>query len=480
MYVDFAGNANAYIRGGNSSTFGGSGSNTSWAKLWSDQNDGSGSGLDADTLDGVQGADYLRAKTRTTWNTSPAVIGNVVGQLAWKNYGNNHTIFDASAGTTPSGTSCNASDPSVAWAGTYPTLMGWNGTNTYGVRVDRAKQADNLDGLDSTQFLRSDTSDTFTGTLTMAGQLQMGGNDIDNAANIYLGNVLYHHGDTNTYLQFHAADSFQIVAGGAQKMITTTTNTTFTTDITVADQIMHEGDTNTYMQFHAADQWRVVTGGVERLEVNNTATTVNQELRPLGNINLRSDSNTAVRYVHIPRGGGVTFYGDASVNHSITSRNISGTASDDIHIASYGSVILKLDSNNNQTSGADFKIYRNGTSTVALTVSGENGNLTAEGDVTAFSDERLKENITVIPNAIEKVSQIRGVTYTRNDQKDKEKVYAGVIAQEVEKVLPEVVNTTEDDTKTVAYGNMVGLLIEAVKEQQEQINQLKKQIEEMK
>ena len=480
MYVDFAGNANAYIRGGNSSTFGGSGSNTSWAKLWSDQNDGSGSGLDADTLDGVQGADYLRAKTRTTWNTSPAVIGNVVGQLAWKNYGNNHTIFDASAGTTPSGTSCNASDPSVAWAGTYPTLMGWNGTNTYGVRVDRAKQADNLDGLDSTQFLRSDTSDTFTGTLTMAGQLQMGGNDIDNAANIYLGNVLYHHGDTNTYLQFHAADSFQIVAGGAQKMITTTTNTTFTTDITVADQIMHEGDTNTYMQFHAADQWRVVTGGAERLEVNNTATTVNQELRPLGNINLRSDSNTAVRYVHIPRGGGVTFYGDASVNHSITSRNISGTASDDIHIASYGSVILKLDSNNNQTSGADFKIYRNGTSTVALTVSGENGNLTAEGDVTAFSDERLKENITVIPNAIEKVSQIRGVTYTRNDQKDKEKVYAGVIAQEVEKVLPEVVNTTEDDTKTVAYGNMVGLLIEAVKEQQEQINQLKKQIEEMK
>ena len=88
--------------------------------------------------------------------------------------------------------------------------------------------------------------------------------------------------------------------------------------------------------------------------------------------------------------------------------------------------------------------------------------------------------MTVIPNAIEKVSQIRGVTYTRNDLEDKEKVYAGVIAQEVEKVLPEVVNTTEDDTKTVAYGNMVGLLIEAVKEQQEQINQLKKQIEEMK
>ena len=51
--------------------------------------------------------------------------------------------------------------------------------------------------------------------------------------------------------------------------------------MTIADQIMHQGDTNTYMQFHAADQWRVVTGGAERLEVNNTATTVNQELDPL-------------------------------------------------------------------------------------------------------------------------------------------------------------------------------------------------------
>ena len=67
MYVDFAGNANAYIRGGNSSTFGGSGSNTSWAKLWSDQNDGSGSGLDADTLDGVQGASYLRSDADDTY-----------------------------------------------------------------------------------------------------------------------------------------------------------------------------------------------------------------------------------------------------------------------------------------------------------------------------------------------------------------------------------------------------------------------------
>ena len=63
--------------------------------------------------------------------------------MMWKNYGNNHTIFDASNSTTPGGTACSNSTPEVPWTGTYPTLMGWNGTSTYGVRVDVAARADN-------------------------------------------------------------------------------------------------------------------------------------------------------------------------------------------------------------------------------------------------------------------------------------------------------------------------------------------------
>jgi septal ring factor EnvC (AmiA/AmiB activator) len=104
------------------------------------------------------------------------------------------------------------------------------------------------------------------------------------------------------------------------------------------------------------------------------------------------------------------------------------------------------------------------------------GNGTYAGTVTANSDIKLKENIEVINNALEKVSQIRGVTFTRNDQEDKEKRHAGVIAQEVEKVLPEVVVEGNDGIKSVAYGNLVGLLIEAIKEQQESIKGQQKQI----
>jgi len=67
---------------------------------------------------------------------------SVIGQMMWKNYGNNHTIFDASAGTSPSGSSINNANSGTAWTGTYPTLMGWNGSSTYGVRVDSARLAD--------------------------------------------------------------------------------------------------------------------------------------------------------------------------------------------------------------------------------------------------------------------------------------------------------------------------------------------------
>ena len=79
---------------------------------------------------------------RTNWSTN-GTISAVVGQLAWKNYGNSHTIFDASASTSPDGGAVSNTNAAVAWTGTYPTLMGWNGSTTYGVRVDSARVADN-------------------------------------------------------------------------------------------------------------------------------------------------------------------------------------------------------------------------------------------------------------------------------------------------------------------------------------------------
>ena len=89
------------------------------------------------------------------------------------------------------------------------------------------------------------------------------------------------------------------------------------------------------------------------------------------------------------------------------------------------------------------------------------GDIVATGNVSASSDIRFKRDIKVISEALSKVQEIRGITFNREGQLDRK---AGVVAQEVESVLPEVVKTDELGYKSVCYGNLVGLLIEAIKE----------------
>ena len=90
------------------------------------------------------------------------------------------------------------------------------------------------------------------------------------------------------------------------------------------------------------------------------------------------------------------------------------------------------------------------------------GNFTATGNIVANSDKRLKKNIEPIQDALEKVKKVSGYTFERNDMKGK---FAGVIAQEMLEILPEVVMTDDDGMLSVAYGNITALLIQALKEE---------------
>jgi hypothetical protein len=97
------------------------------------------------------------------------------------------------------------------------------------------------------------------------------------------------------------------------------------------------------------------------------------------------------------------------------------------------------------------------------TISGNvsvSGTVTATGDITAFSDERTKINIETITEALYKVKAMRGVSYISKFNMEER---IGVVAQEVERVVPEVVHTHSNGLKSVAYQNLVGLLIEAIK-----------------
>ena len=112
------------------------------------------------------------------------------------------------------------------------------------------------------------------------------------------------------------------------------------------------------------------------------------------------------------------------------------------------------------------------TTSAGVTVTGA---ITATGDITAFSDERLKEDIKPLEGSLEKVQAIEGVSFVKKNDEDK-KQNIGFIAQQLKEVLPEVVHENEDGIHSVAYGNITALLVEAIKEQQEIIDQLEERI----
>jgi hypothetical protein len=123
---------------------------------------------------------------------------------------------------------------------------------------------------------------------------------------------------------------------------------------------------------------------------------------------------------------------------------------------------------------------------IGMAASATAGRIDATNDIVAYSssDIRFKENITPIENALDKISKISGNTYDWKEENKIEHGYegndVGVIAQEIEAVLPQLVQTRENGYKAVKYDKLVALLIEGIKEQQTQIHSLTIEIENLK
>ena len=139
---------------------------------------------------------------------------------------------------------------------------------------------------------------------------------------------------------------------------------------------------------------------------------------------------------------------------------------------------LNVSELNVTTSDENFILKGNdgGSIITALTVNmAAAGAATFNNDVTAFSDKRLKTDISNIENGLDKVMQMQGVQYKRNDVKNAQK-QIGVLAQDMEAILPEIVLTADDEmqTKSVDYGKITAVLIEAIKELKAEIDELKR------
>jgi len=195
------------------------------------------------------------------------------------------------------------------------------------------------------------------------------------------------------------------------------------------------------------------------------------------NLALGNAGNTK-SYVNCVDGGATELYHDGTKKLETTSGGVTVTGS--IAASDIDAVLINgeafqsgawyKDNAGNGTQSQRFYFYNNGTTILhsadAFLFQNNNstkftidssGNATAVGNVTAYSDERLKSDVKTIDNALDKVSQMRGVTFTKDDKQG-----SGVIAQELEKIAPELV--LDGEYKSVAYGNIVGYVIEAIKE----------------
>jgi hypothetical protein len=191
--------------------------------------------------------------------------------------------------------------------------------------------------------------------------------------------------------------------------------------------------------------------------VNITTTNVQDLNISTGNINVSNLSSlTNVTATSISTG-------TLNATTSITTSNIVATliTTGTLNATSINATSINAIGNSN-TIGNIFTTNGNvgiGTTSPSSTLH-VNGQIFATGDISGLSDERAKKDILTIENALEKVESMRGVYYT---MKNSEKRSVGLIAQEVQKILPEVISETEEYLG-ISYGNIVGLLIEAIKQ----------------
>ena len=420
--------------------------------------DGSGSGLDADLLDGISSGSFLRSDASDTFTTLSGTTINLGSQVSLAESSHRADLLAITSSTSSWGgiTIANSSGE------TLTSFMGEG--NSFGIYDDLNNEWALLCTENSEVRIYHNGSEklaTTSGGIDIVGNITLSGT-VDGRDIASDGSKLdgIESGATADQTAAQILTAIKTVDGAGSgldaDLLDGLSEATFmrrsansqldmnNNDIVGVDQILHEGDSNTYIQFHDADQWRVVTGGTERLEVNNRAVTIAGVLNVRNAIDLAD--NDILRF---GSGDDVEFFCNGS--HMYTDLN----------------------------SGIGNWYIRDGTTT-RFTFD-DAGHFTATGNITAYSDERLKDNILVIDNALEKVSQLRGVTFNRTDTEEPHR-QTGVIAQEVEKVLPEAVITADDEmqTKSVAYGNMVGLLIEAIKEQQKQIDELKQALYKQK
>ncbi len=238
-----------------------------------------------------------------------------------------------------------------------------------------------------------------------------------------------------------------------------------------------------------------VSGNVDGVDVSGLSTTVSNLSSSLSTVATSGSYNDLSNKPTIPtnnnqlsNGAGYTTYSsnqatNTTSNPSFNGVNINAGYDLTLNPGSWtGEKTGKIQRHSNhmyfQTHNSGLFVFRNQSGVENTTISA-GGGISTTGNVTAYSDIRLKKDVKTIENALDKVCKLRGVEYTRISNDERE---IGVIAQEVKEVVPELVEIKDNsdsfgegmaDAHIMKYQNTVGLLIEAIKELKEELKELK-------
>ena len=398
------------------------------------------------------------------------LVGNVTGNVTGNTSGSSGSTTGNAATATALATARNISG--VAFDGTANITLNTSAitenTNLY--YTDARVQAVSINAVSE------DSSPT------LGGNLAGGAYNITTTGKIYYANVFSTEGDLPSASTYHGMFShvhatgkgYFAHAGNWIKLIDETNSTTdvltegssnlyfttaransnFDTKLAAADSDdLSQGTTNLYNQTHTGD----VTGATALTIANDAVTTAKILDANITTAKILDANITTAKLA----------------NDSVTADKVAS----DLRAVQY----IGIDSGDYIEFTADTRLdmFINGSNEFRFEADGD---FHADGDVIAYStttpsDERLKENVKVIENPLEKLDKLRGVTFDWIDREDKRS--GGIIAQELEKVMPELVREVdslknEDSFKAVDYNGLIGLLIEAVKELSDKCNNCKK------
>jgi hypothetical protein len=208
-----------------------------------------------------------------------------------------------------------------------------------------------------------------------------------------------------------------------------------------------------------------VTGGIEHLRITST-----------GNIGISNVSPSERLHVRGKIASEVQFLNNGGVNVNMPCYSFLTNSNTGMYNAATNSIGFVTNANERvRINPAGYVGIGTTAPLYPLHVAAQSNNISiqADFDIVAYSDARLKTDLTPITSALEKIDKITGYTFHRIGTSNAQKV-AGVISQEVREVLPEVVYENPDGIMSVAYGNMSALLIEAIKELKKEVAEIKR------